>query len=78
MTLYSESRYADGSSIKKISHGFPRHRAMATLWSSPPERFYTLVSFRELISRGFKTSVLKRLEVILSFNLVCKSSLTVP
>ena len=78
MTLYSESRYADGSSIKNISHGFPRQRTMATLWSSPPERFYTSLSIKESISRGFKTSALKRLELILSFNLVYNNSYTVP
>ena len=76
--LYSESKYADGSSIKKISQGFPKQRTIATLWSSPPERFYTSLSIRESISRGFKTSVLKRLEFILSHIYVHKSSFTVP
>jgi hypothetical protein len=33
---------------------------------------------RDSISKGFKTSVLKRLELMLSFNLVYKSSYTVP
>jgi hypothetical protein len=30
-TLYSESRYAEGSSIKKISHGFASAKTIATL-----------------------------------------------
>mmetsp|Transcript_8186 Transcript_8186/g.26839 ORF Transcript_8186/g.26839 Transcript_8186/m.26839 type:complete len:98 (+) Transcript_8186:592-885(+) len=38
MIRCSESKYADGSSMRYKSAGLPRARAMATRWSSPPER----------------------------------------
>lgn len=36
MILYSASKYAEGSSKRKISAGFPRARINATRYNSPP------------------------------------------
>lgn len=37
MILYSESKYALGSSIKQTSAGLPSAKMIATLYLSPPE-----------------------------------------
>ena len=42
----SESKYADGSSIRYTSAGFPRHNANATLCNSPPDKFCTCLQIK--------------------------------
>ncbi len=37
--LYSESKYADGSSIKYTSQGLPNAKIIATLYNSPPKEY---------------------------------------
>jgi len=51
---------------------------MATLYNSPPERFYTSLSKSDSMFNGISTSVLKIEEFQLSFSLVNNNSYTVP
>jgi len=39
ISLCSESRYADGSSIRYTSAGFPKATIKATLYNSPPDNY---------------------------------------
>mmetsp|Transcript_36848 Transcript_36848/g.75173 ORF Transcript_36848/g.75173 Transcript_36848/m.75173 type:complete len:122 (+) Transcript_36848:629-994(+) len=52
----SESRYADGSSIRYTSAGVPSARTMASRWSSPPDRVCTPLSMMLSMTRGFMQS----------------------
>ena len=74
----SESRYADGSSIKYKSHGLARAITRATRWSSPPDKFCTSLSRSESMSSGMITSVRKRGAVQVSRSFRLKRSETRP
>mmetsp|Transcript_44486 Transcript_44486/g.144411 ORF Transcript_44486/g.144411 Transcript_44486/m.144411 type:complete len:208 (-) Transcript_44486:1200-1823(-) len=74
----SESRYADGSSIRYRSAGFPSASTSATRCSSPPERYLTSWSSSRSISIGFITSVLNCGWMKASRIFLCSSSRTVP
>jgi len=56
--LYSESKYADGSSKRYTFAGLPNATINATLYSSPPLSFYTSCSIMSFSFIGLQTSVL--------------------
>lgn len=56
-TLYSASKYADGSSSKYTSAGLPNANINATLYNSPPDSFLTSLSSKSSILNGLYTSV---------------------
>ena len=74
----SESRYADGSSIKYMSAGVPSAMTMATRCSSPPESVLTSWSISGSISIGFITSDMNCGWCAVSLIFLCSSMRTVP
>mmetsp|Transcript_35210 Transcript_35210/g.113420 ORF Transcript_35210/g.113420 Transcript_35210/m.113420 type:complete len:111 (+) Transcript_35210:651-983(+) len=74
----SESRYADGSSIRYKSAGLPSAMTRATRCSSPPERYLTSWSRSRSMSIGFITSELNCGWMNASRIFLCSSIRTVP
>jgi len=78
ITLYSASRYAEGSSIRYTSAGLPKAIINATFYISPPESFYTWLSMIEFKFIGLHISDVNLLFYHLFPSFLCKSSLTLP